>query len=527
MTDSWPDLQLPSLSSTPNTTPVRASRKKGITNETAYPSFTRTSPSGNTTTFRLGDPIIVGPSAQARQKWLQTPAYLVKPSKGSKRARDGGVIGGGWRHEDGLKAGQKVAVIVGLCEDVEGRKLAKVRWFARPGAVWSGEGPDDGDEVLPVRFSLSLAACEGRVADGGGQYELYYTSDSTYLHEARETWTPGGLSSGKVAHALKTPLCTDTVLLEHITSHASIYTPEEFIEFGPGVVPTFFVSKVFDAKPRAGGQFFGEIKWSEVLAKGMRKEDPDWDVEEVREEEEEEVIPRGKENRGRRSKADKVIDVARKRRKQMAKHEESDEEDAVEDSSDDGDSADEFVSAVLQQERGGANLSTRRPQLPTSTQTTRRRRRPSTRATKSSARLPPNRDDQLLAPRAARSPPRRSASSLASPSTPSSGKRPSLASKPSSTKSRPSRRAFRSPFAAKMGTDDFARAVGSHRRFRRVRRSRSSPSLSGQRRSCMLVRRRSGCRGGRRSARRSGRCWETRFWGRRGRAFVRSRRALR
>ena len=57
---------------------------------------------------------------------------------------------GEWRHEDGLGVGEKVAVIVGLCEDVGGRMLAKVRWFARPGAVWSGVGPEEGDEVLPV-----------------------------------------------------------------------------------------------------------------------------------------------------------------------------------------------------------------------------------------------------------------------------------------------------------------------------------------------------------------------------------------
>lgn len=179
-----------------------------------------------------------------------------------------------------------------------------------------------------------------------------------------------------------------------------------------------------------------------MLVKGMRKEDPDWDVEEVREEEEE-VVSRGKENRGRRSRVDTGLDVARKRRKQMEKNEES-EEEADEESSNDGDSVDEFVSAIALRRSYGELTSTRRL-LPMSTRTTTTRKttRPISQATRSSAGLPPSRDEQLLAPRAAsrRSPRRRSASSLASLSTPSFGKRINLASKPSSTRSRPSRRA--------------------------------------------------------------------------------------
>lgn len=71
----------------------------------------------------------------------------------------------GWKHEDGLKGGDKVGVITRLFEDVEKRKKVLVRWFARPGAVWGPDGPDDeslGGPTLPVKFlsihlSLSFA----------------------------------------------------------------------------------------------------------------------------------------------------------------------------------------------------------------------------------------------------------------------------------------------------------------------------------------------------------------------------------
>lgn len=114
----------------------------------------------------------MGKEARLKQKFLATPPYVVDEEATKGRGRDGKKGKGskgkdreeyeGWTHEDGLKAGEKVAVITRLFEDVRGRKNALVRWFARPGAVWGPEEPDEEEEagqVLPVRFFfLSLVS---------------------------------------------------------------------------------------------------------------------------------------------------------------------------------------------------------------------------------------------------------------------------------------------------------------------------------------------------------------------------------
>lgn len=176
-TDAWVssssskahDHQLASPASTPT---KRASRSSRISNDTDHAAFSRTSvdPSTgleSTLEFRVGDTVVVSDQAKLRQKFLAPPTYLVptKPKgkskakgKGKQRAQDDEDEEqqyDGWRHEDGLRAGDKVAVITRLFEDVRGRMMATVRWFARPGAVWGEQGPDEDHdafgEVMPVR----------------------------------------------------------------------------------------------------------------------------------------------------------------------------------------------------------------------------------------------------------------------------------------------------------------------------------------------------------------------------------------
>lgn len=160
------DQQLASPASTPT---KRASRSSRISNNVDYAAFARTTEAASIE-FRVGDTVIIDHTPKLGQKFLAPPPYLVqkkrkqsKKCKGKRRADPvadavGGISEVGdddevWRHEDGLKAGEKVGIITRLYEDERGRKMALVRWFARPGAVWGPDGPEadeDADPVLPV-----------------------------------------------------------------------------------------------------------------------------------------------------------------------------------------------------------------------------------------------------------------------------------------------------------------------------------------------------------------------------------------
>lgn len=137
--DTWvvaPSLRVPSAPDTP----TRASRTRKSTSETTYTSFVRRSPNARDTTFSVGDTVIIGPHATTRHKFLGTPPYL--HVRNAKKPYEG------WRHEDGLEPKEKVGLIVALFEDTE--MVARVRWFARPGAVWDKDGPQDEDVEEPV-----------------------------------------------------------------------------------------------------------------------------------------------------------------------------------------------------------------------------------------------------------------------------------------------------------------------------------------------------------------------------------------
>lgn len=173
-TDTWPSATHADWPSAPATPSKRASRSSRISNDTDYRSFTRSTCVGGTETtveFRVGDTVVVGADAKLKQKFLAPPSWQVEAKgkgkgkkgkgRGKKRSQDDEEDGEpeGWRHEDGLNAGDKVAVITRLFEDVRGRKMALVRWFARPGAVWGPDGPDEDDDagdVLPVRSTFQL-----------------------------------------------------------------------------------------------------------------------------------------------------------------------------------------------------------------------------------------------------------------------------------------------------------------------------------------------------------------------------------
>ncbi|GAA5867823.1 hypothetical protein JCM1840_003456 [Sporobolomyces johnsonii] len=323
--DSWPTASTSSSLPSPATTPTkRASRHNRISNDVDHPSFarTRTDPDSDfTVEYRIGDAVVVNDEVKLKQKFLHPPAYLASSSakkgkgrgRGKKRAADEDEGYTGWRHEDGLKAGDKVAVITRLFEDVRGRKMALVRWFARPGAVWGEDGPDEdelGGPVLP--------------------YELYYTADSTHLFESRAIReraaanpflsSPSKLASPSKhslsssssfissAAASKTPLHSDPIPLSAIVSHAEILSPSDLEDASTGItpamqkaLPTFVVRKVYDVKPVVGASFWAELDeekeggWERLRKRGVegwRKEEGDarvegWEVEPVMEDDEE------------------------------------------------------------------------------------------------------------------------------------------------------------------------------------------------------------------------------------------------
>lgn len=168
-TDRWPTASTSTASSHPTASP-RASRTKDISNDIPHPSFTRTFhpptsssssapiPTPAPLTFTLGQPVVIGPGLVPNQKWLHRPArYAPKyKAKGKAAAREYN----GWRHEDGLGPEEKVGILVGLFEDAAGVKCARVRWLARPGAVWGEEGPVDAEEPVAVSWKTGE---EGRM----------------------------------------------------------------------------------------------------------------------------------------------------------------------------------------------------------------------------------------------------------------------------------------------------------------------------------------------------------------------------
>lgn len=352
------DQQLASPASTPT---KRASRSSRISNNVDYAAFARTTEAASIE-FRVGDTVIIDHTPKLGQKFLAPPPYLVqkkrkqsKKCKGKRRADPvadavGGISEVGdddevWRHEDGLKAGEKVGIITRLYEDERGRKMALVRWFARPGAVWGPDGPEadeDADPVLP--------------------YELYFTSDSTHLSEARilrqratanpfsspsaspskrsrndATASPArpGPAQLSAAALFRTPQHSDPVPITAIVSHAEVFSPGTLAD--PIItasqqrpLPTFLCRTVYDVKPVPGAGFWGGLDWDEhrrlavqSYHRLMEKKETGravdgWDVEAVMEESEEEEDDEVERERARRSQAAKERAQQRERQRQQA-----------------------------------------------------------------------------------------------------------------------------------------------------------------------------------------------------------------
>ncbi|GAA5822726.1 hypothetical protein JCM11251_004357 [Rhodosporidiobolus azoricus] len=359
-TDTW----LPAASSSssaqlpsPQTTPSkRASRSSRISNDVDHPAFTRTTTrDGTAETYKVGDVVLVGEQAKLKQRFLAPPPYQVAPKtkgKGKKAQAAAQEAYDGWKHEDGLQAGDKVAVITRLYEDVKGRKVALVRWFARPGAVWGPDGPEEEEEEVEP-------------------YELYYTADSTHLHEqrvmrARAASNPFSSPSKSRSHpspsrtsspsasmlsasaAFRTPQHSDPVPVSSITSHVRIVSSPPSAADQAEHGPTFYVKKVYDVKPIPGASFWGEVDWEEVRKSGVEKYEEmaeegegamgreeareGWEVEAVMEEEEEVVVVKST-KKGKRPAAPKA------KKEKIVKTVPSDGEES---SDDDGDAEDTF-----------------------------------------------------------------------------------------------------------------------------------------------------------------------------------------
>ncbi|GAA6023834.1 hypothetical protein JCM10207_005390 [Rhodosporidiobolus poonsookiae] len=363
VTDSWVPTAgsstdaLPSPSSTPS---KRASRSSRISNDTDYAAFTRTTVDNDTgldtaAEFRIADAVVVGEQAKLKQKFLAPPIYQeeqrgkARKGKGKKKAPQAQYDG--WTHEDGLQAGDKVAVITRLFEDVRGKKMALVRWFARPGSVWGKEGPDEdaGEDVLP--------------------YELYYTADSTHLSESRvmreraannpfstPSSSPSKSSSRSstmqlsASAAFRTPQHSDPVPISAITSHAEVFSPSTLRSSGldaltaeqQGAVPTFLCRRVYDVKPIMGAGFWSDVEYDELRQQAveMYEEKMDeggvakaeaqdgWDVEAAMEESDEEEEERQREERRRKKVAEKQKrKLVEKVRMQVVDEDSSDSDD--------------------------------------------------------------------------------------------------------------------------------------------------------------------------------------------------------
>ncbi|GJN88674.1 hypothetical protein Rhopal_001640-T1 [Rhodotorula paludigena] len=384
-TDSWVTTAASKQQlASPATTPTkRASRSSGLNNETDHTAFARSSGEQ----YSVGDTVIVNEHAKLKQKFLAPPAYLAstKPVKSRSKAKGKGkgkaradehdddvADAPGWRHEDGLEAGDKVAVITRLFEDVRGRKMAVVRWFARPGAVWSDEGPDDEHNA------------EGELQP----YELYFTSDSTHLQESRllrqkvasnpfssspssspsksrsrssAMGSPSRSSSTylSAAASFRTPLHSDAIPVSTITSHAQVFSPSSLPDpSDPRItaaqqypIPTFVCTRVYDVKPVPGAAFWGQIEWDELRRDGLRSYEEHmgarerelaqdgWDVEPIMEEDEDSEVgsdeerEREEKRKVRREKANATRErkaIEREARGMLSDDESSDDSDADE-----------------------------------------------------------------------------------------------------------------------------------------------------------------------------------------------------
>ncbi|GAA6063239.1 hypothetical protein JCM10212_000341 [Sporobolomyces blumeae] len=332
----------------PHTPTKRASRHSRISNDVEHSSFVRSTSSSSSSSasleYKIGDAVLIDGTVKLKQKFLHPPPYLAdaasnrkKQKKGKKRTlqeRDEDAYEG-WQHVDGLAADDKVAVITRLYEDPSGGRQALVRWFARPGAVWGPEGPDEEELGAPTL-----------------PYELYYTADSTHLSESRALReralqnpfaSPSKVGSSKkrsrsspaasrtssssfisAAASSKTPLHSDVVPLASIKSPVKIMSfprARDGSQLDPATsemqrdVPTFFVRRVYDVKPVAGAGFWAELVdfpgaggeggvrdgqgalggWDRLRARGVRgwerHEDGErkaegWDVEPAMEEDE-------------------------------------------------------------------------------------------------------------------------------------------------------------------------------------------------------------------------------------------------
>lgn len=168
-----------SLPTPPDSTPSRASRTKKFINQIQYDSFERKNKNGiDSVKFVIGSAVIISEKAPLRQKWLLIPDYLArskaynnkrnnnknnKNKKNKNKEIDQDVENeddarytkrreGDWFHEDGLKGGERIAIITGFFENEEGIMMVQLRWFARPGAVWGEQGPVEEETVEPVSY---------------------------------------------------------------------------------------------------------------------------------------------------------------------------------------------------------------------------------------------------------------------------------------------------------------------------------------------------------------------------------------
>lgn len=97
-------------------------------------------------------------------------------------------------------------------------------------------------------------------------------------------------------------LCSDSVPISTITRHARVLedgeqhpvaahldsSTDERVEFNFRADPVFIVRKVYDTRPIAGAEWFGEIEWADVWRRG--KKTGEWDVEAIMIEEDEDEV---------------------------------------------------------------------------------------------------------------------------------------------------------------------------------------------------------------------------------------------
>jgi len=195
--DAW---NTPTTTSSDESPSKRASRHNKISNEVEYSSFTRTTtttrtkpnnpPSSSTTSteYRIGDCIILQSKISENHKFLRPPIYQLppKPIRPSKKGKEKKKVveeeHQGWKHEDGLQGSDKVGVITRLFEDVGNEKKALVRWFARPGAVWGEDGPDEealGGQTLPVSSLETLSSSSSSSSREIGKVLSSFVENST------------------------------------------------------------------------------------------------------------------------------------------------------------------------------------------------------------------------------------------------------------------------------------------------------------------------------------------------------------